>query len=252
MNRSCWRLAAVLSRFLESGERDAVLGDLTERAAGGMRALIDVLGLVVRRQAALWKTSGPWLALAAVVGPASAMLSLTCFALWRSYDLYFWIGRNYGEIDPTVLQETHLTLLHGIVLMLRGSVVLACLAWTAGFVIGALSHRAVGVTGSLFSALMLLGGIHLAMVPRILQTLVLALSLVGMQLGLRPSTRPLLRSLLWAAAIVTALVGHQSWLWWPVHRLSRMQIVVLVRYWPIVYLVADATRRRWRATAVIV
>jgi hypothetical protein len=99
---------------------------------------------------------------------------------------------------------------------------------------------------------MLLGGIHLAMVPRLLQTLVLALSLVGMQLGLRPSIRPLLRSLLWAAAIVTALVGHQSWLWWPVHPLSRMQIVVLVRYWPIVYLVADAIRRSWRATAVIV
>jgi hypothetical protein len=51
-------LVAAASQLLEPGERDAVNGDLEEAGESGWRALLDVLGLVVRRQAALWRHFG--------------------------------------------------------------------------------------------------------------------------------------------------------------------------------------------------
>jgi hypothetical protein len=48
--------------MLDSDERLAVRGDLEESGETGLQAVWDVLGLVVRRQAALWKDWRPWLA----------------------------------------------------------------------------------------------------------------------------------------------------------------------------------------------
>jgi len=50
-----WRLADLVSRMLEPAERETVRDDLTESGETGIRALCAVLGLAVRRQAALWK-----------------------------------------------------------------------------------------------------------------------------------------------------------------------------------------------------
>jgi Tat protein translocase TatC len=54
MNRIWWWLIDRLSRSLEPNERDIVLGDFTESGDPAGRALLDLLGLVVRRQTALW------------------------------------------------------------------------------------------------------------------------------------------------------------------------------------------------------
>ncbi|MPY90708.1 MAG: PQQ-binding-like beta-propeller repeat protein [Luteitalea sp.] len=51
MRRVSWWSVDMVSRLLEADERDAVRGDLTESGASGERALRDVLGLVMRRQA---------------------------------------------------------------------------------------------------------------------------------------------------------------------------------------------------------
>ena len=250
MTGICWRLTALLSRALEASEREAVLGDLAESGTAGAQALHGVLGLVVRRQVALWKDWRSWLALIAVSGPAATMLALSSVRLWGSYDLYFWIARNYADIDPAVLQETHLTLASGILLMARGSIVMACLAWTTGFVVGALSRRTIWVSGGLFCTLLLYGGVQSVPAPRILLALILVPALAGMYLGLSPSQRPVIRGLLWAAAIVTALMGHQTWLWWPTRSLWRLQMLTLVRYWPLLYLATVAGWQRWRSSLV--
>jgi hypothetical protein len=63
MTRVWWWLADMVSRLLEPDECDAVRGDLAESGATGGEALRDLLGLVVRRQAALWMDWRPWLAL---------------------------------------------------------------------------------------------------------------------------------------------------------------------------------------------
>jgi hypothetical protein len=57
------RLVEMLSRMLDSDERLALRGDLEESGETGLQAVWDVLGLVARQQAALWKDWRPWLAL---------------------------------------------------------------------------------------------------------------------------------------------------------------------------------------------
>jgi sec-independent protein translocase protein TatC len=58
MNRILFWLIDTVSRCLEPNERNAVLGDFTESGNPPRRALLDLLGLIVRRRGALW---GGWL-----------------------------------------------------------------------------------------------------------------------------------------------------------------------------------------------
>ncbi len=49
MMRTEGRLMGVVARLLESGEREAVLGDLEESGEGGWRGVPQILGLALRR-----------------------------------------------------------------------------------------------------------------------------------------------------------------------------------------------------------
>jgi hypothetical protein len=64
-----------LTRLLNEDEREVVRGDLAECDTPTGRALREVLGLVLRRQAALWFAFEPWLALLTVVIPIGVLLS---------------------------------------------------------------------------------------------------------------------------------------------------------------------------------
>ena len=75
MTRIGWTLADLATQLLEPHERDAVCGDLAECGASGWRTLREVLGLVARRQAALWADWRPWIAVIAIVVPIGMMLS---------------------------------------------------------------------------------------------------------------------------------------------------------------------------------
>jgi hypothetical protein len=77
MTRVCWRLVDILSLMLHPDECDVVRGDLAESGAAGSQALRDVLGLVVRRQAAPWMHWRPWLTLVSLVVPLGMLLSVT-------------------------------------------------------------------------------------------------------------------------------------------------------------------------------
>ena len=81
MTRIGWWFVDRVSRMLEPGERDAVLGDFAESGLTAAPALRDLLGLIIRRQAALWKDWRPWLALLLVVAPFGILLSLICRSL---------------------------------------------------------------------------------------------------------------------------------------------------------------------------
>ena len=61
LTRCCWSLVELVSCLLDPPERDAVRGDLAECGAGACRTLGEVIGLVVRRQAAHWVDWRPWL-----------------------------------------------------------------------------------------------------------------------------------------------------------------------------------------------
>ena len=268
MTRVCWRLVDILSRMLDADERQTVLGDLAESGQTGSRALWDVLGLAVRRQAALWKDWRPWLVLVGLIGPVSILLSLSCRWLGAGYDLYLWIIRNRRDIDPTILSQTGLSVRHGIVLLALSSLLLFCWSWATGFVLGAISRRTIWFNGVLFClALLFLGSqlnrpyqdgvyqysvdgwplpliFYTAILPLILQTtLILLPSLWGMHQGLQPPSR-LLQTILWVVAVVIALsVG--SWFSWPFHGSWQMRLLLLATYWPVGYLAVAAIGRRW-------
>ncbi len=67
-----WRLINILARLLEQDESDAVLGDFRDSHA---RAVVGLLGLIVRRQILIWKTWQPWVALIGVAGVSGVILS---------------------------------------------------------------------------------------------------------------------------------------------------------------------------------
>jgi len=270
ITQACWKLAEILSRMLDSDERLAVRGDLEESGETGLQALWDVLGLVLRRQAAMWKDWRPWLALVGLIGPVSVLLSLGCLWLRGAYDLNLWIIRNRRDIEPTILSQTGLSVRHGVVLLALSSLLLFCWSWVTGFVLGAMSRRTLWFNGILFClALLFLGSqfnrpyqdgayqysvdgwplplvFYTAILPLILQTtLILLPSLWGMHQGLQPPSR-LLQAILWVVAVVIALsVG--SWFWrWPFNVNWQMRVLLLAVYWPIGYLAVTEIGRRWR------
>ena len=69
-----WRCVEAAAELLAPKEREIVLGDLAESDRGGWRGLGDVLGLVARRQLALWKSWRPWAASFGLALPASLFL----------------------------------------------------------------------------------------------------------------------------------------------------------------------------------
>jgi hypothetical protein len=99
----------MLARLLEPTEREAVLGDLAETGETGARAIRDLAGLVIRRQAAPWRDWRPWLATAAVVF-AGWQLGALVVRPSGGYSLDLWIIRNYKYFDPRLLAENGLSL----------------------------------------------------------------------------------------------------------------------------------------------
>ena len=69
-----WPLVEVAAQLLERSEREAVLGDLLETGEGTWRSLLDVLGLVIRRQLLLWKSWRPWVAAFGLAFPSCLLL----------------------------------------------------------------------------------------------------------------------------------------------------------------------------------
>jgi hypothetical protein len=86
MNASTWQLVELSSRLLEAKDRDIVLGDLAETEEGAWRCLLEVFGLVLRRQAGLWRKPWPWLAGFMVALPSGFLLmvaSLSVSCTWE-------------------------------------------------------------------------------------------------------------------------------------------------------------------------
>lgn len=73
MTHLCWWLVNQLSRTLAREEREAVRGDIAELDLSASEALSDILGLVARRQTALWNNWHPWLALLGIAAPLGVL-----------------------------------------------------------------------------------------------------------------------------------------------------------------------------------
>jgi hypothetical protein len=261
MTRIWWWLVDKVSRILDPAEQDAVRGDFAESGETGAQALRDVLGLVVRRQAALWHESRPWLVLVGLVGPLSLLVSLISSRIAASNAIYPWM--YFNNWDWALLQQRAFWIVLGqtIGLILPEAVALICLAWTIGFALGALSRHAIPITGILFCLALLFGEylavpwytqlqLNVAGVPpprdlgsadpaaltfyRVLSPLLVQIVLVlvpsvwGMYKGYAVATLPLrLRTILCAPAVATiiVLVSWQAIFWTAIatHNLNLLQ-----------------------------
>lgn len=245
MSRICWWLVDILSLMLEPDEREAVRGDLTESSESGPKALRDVIGLVVRRQAILWTARRPWLALVFLVVPLGTLLCLVSRRIADKSAVYIWlyannwdwaIFRGYPAFRHDFLQYA--------VAILIGFLTLFCWSWSSGLALGAVSRGSTPVNGVLFGLLLFLGELMGApprylghalfyrardfsgnaavfghaffrvVFPLIVQaTLVLAPSIWAMRQSRRVARlRPALRRILWTATIATLIAAAiQNW-----------------------------------------
>jgi hypothetical protein len=150
-------LADSLSRSLEPDEREAVLGDFTESGTGVRRALRELCGLIVRRQALVWRSWRPWLALATLVVPIGLTLSLisrywasgSAIYLWLYFDNWTW-----GYLDSPGARRDLVSFGAGLGI---SYLTLAIWSWTAGFVLGSLSRSGMWVNATLFSVILFTG-----------------------------------------------------------------------------------------------
>ena len=249
MNRiNCWLLEMV-SRALDPDEREVVSGDLAESGEAGGQALRDVLGLVVRRQAALWNDWRPWLALLGLAAPLGMLLSLVSRMMADGSAIYVWMYLNNWTWTYLTNAGARIDLIrYGADIGLQ-YLALVCWSWTGGFLLGSLSRRTIRVHVSLFCIALALGepldaprylghwlllprplghtdrvhagvyslAFYSVMFPLLIQMFLVVLpSLWGARQGLRVETLPMLpRTILWICvlATVTAL-GTENSVWW--------------------------------------
>jgi hypothetical protein len=131
MTSPLWSLVEFAAHPLAQEERDAVIGDSLEAGDTVWKALLGVLGLVVRRQLLRWRNWRPWFATFLLALPAGYLLiSVSISVACTSERL---MGLKVGHWAPTG-HEGFLMLLCHIFLLITWS-------WTSGFAVGSLSPR---------------------------------------------------------------------------------------------------------------
>jgi hypothetical protein len=135
-----WRLVNVVSQLLEHDECEAVRGDLEEAGESAWQALLDVLGLVIRRQAVLWKNWRPWLTAFGLAVPSTLLLMGFSLSVSRTYQQL---------IDAKILEATGLKMDPGVSLLMCRILLLIGWSWTGSFVVGSMSRRTVWVSAVL-------------------------------------------------------------------------------------------------------
>jgi hypothetical protein len=195
-------LMDIAARLLEQDERDAVLGDLAETGSNAWQSLVEVVGLVMRRQAALWADWRPWLAAFGVALPGSFLLMGVSFS----------IGCTYRRLaSSTVCAACSPTGQEDLLLLACQVLLLIIWSWTGGFVVGSKSRRTLWVSALLCASpcLFCLTRFHEASLSRLCLLLFLPPAILGVRYGLRV-TRIKPTSALALAMVVTALMIFAS------------------------------------------
>ncbi len=145
MSKFIWWVADRLSGLLAPNERSIVMGDLIESDLSGSQALLEIAGLIARRQIEIWKDWRPWLALFGLSGIVGSFLSAITLrfgsAAGMQLHTYWHYGVHYGNGRTPSEDFVFLSSLFAAI----------CLwAWSSGFVLQLLSRRTVWITGTLF------------------------------------------------------------------------------------------------------
>ncbi len=142
-----WWALELLSRLLKPDERTAVLGDLAESESNSGRALLEVLGLALRRQLDEWRHWQPWAALLGVAGLAGFYLSQLVLNFDAGVSLQVRTYWKYG-----VHYRQGVSAVQDIITLLSTLLALSVWSWTSGFVLARLSRRTTWLTFAFFYA----------------------------------------------------------------------------------------------------
>jgi hypothetical protein len=156
MSGFAWPLLELTSRLLDRDEREVVLGDLLETNENFCRGLLDVFGLILRRQAAHWRRPGPWLAGLAVTIPSSYLLMTVSLSVSCTYQR---LVNHKMYAGPTGHEGFPLLLCHIFVLL--------AWSWSGGYIVGSVSPRTVWVNAVCYARLFvsLYAGLHVVRIP---------------------------------------------------------------------------------------
>lgn len=222
----------VAARLLGHEDREAVLGDLAEAGESVWRGVAEVLGLVARRQAELWKSWRPWTAAFGLALPFSFLLmGFSLSVSWTYQHL----------MAARVLPSKGLTPGLELGLLICQLLLLASWAWTGGFVVGSLSRRTlwVSVAATCSPCLFCLARFRIASLSRVCLLLFLVPAVWGVWRGLR--VKRMERSSAMVVAVGMTVLMICMWM-------SRGGWALnWVLMWPAWYLVAMARREEMMA-----
>jgi hypothetical protein len=232
MTRADWALLELAARLLERNDREAVLGDLLETGEGGWRGLLNVFGLVVRRQISHWRNWRPWLTAFGLALPGSLLLmgfSVSVSAIYeRLVDRGVFIG------SPHAIHEALFQFLCRGLLLIAGS-------WAWGFVLGSMSRRTLwsSIASSCFPCLFCLARFREPSLSRLCLFLFLPPAIWGVRQALRLTRINLALAICLAIAItvLTILPTNSRGVW-----ALNWSLV-----WPAWYILATARRDVSRA-----
>ncbi len=269
-------ISNILARLLGPAEREAVLGDLAERGASTLETVRELLGLIARRQSAMWGHWRPWTALVLLIVPLSFALSLQSRYTSGNTSIYLWLYFNNWDwrlVGMTAFQNQFPRYIAEVFLRY---LTLICYAWIGGFVIGGTARRALPSLGTLlaialglaeFAALPWLQSyvVHVRsgrdgspngpvyevwfyreLMPYLVQfALVFVPALWGMRSGAKiRDFQPWVRAILWSAAILaipSLLVPNFLGMW----RNPWLQLLQPAVYWPIAYWIGRIAHQRF-------
>jgi hypothetical protein len=230
-----WSLVETAGRLLDGDEREVVLGDVAEAGGSAWRGMLDVMGLVVRRQITLWKSWRPWVAAFGVTLPCSLFLMGLSLTVTESY---------LRVTNPVVRIGAGQLMTSALLALICRGLLLIGFSWTCAHVAGSLSRRTVWITAMLCCSpcLFCLERFRVPHLSRYCLLLFLAPALLGAWQSWRDS-RVNLRSAVIMALGLTLLMflvwSNSGQRWWS----PGPWILNGTLIWPAWYLVATAYRR---------
>jgi hypothetical protein len=227
MNGIGWPLVELSSKLLERDEREAVLGDLLESNESAWQGLLEVFGLVLRREAGLWKASRPWLAGFGVALPSGFLLMGVSLSVSCTYQRLI----NHKVYDcwwPTGHEGFPLLLCHTLLLITW--------SWAGGYVVGTVSRRTLWVSAalSLLPLFTYLCTFRLETVSRLCLFLFLLPATLGVRQGMRNARISFRLASLLALTITVLMISAWS--------SKALWIFNWGLIWPAWYLVAATWR----------
>ena len=220
-----WSLVGIAAQLLQRDEREAVVGDLVEASECAWQGLLDVLRLVLHRQAILWKSWRPWLAAFGLTVPSSFLLMGASVSVSQTF------LRLTGH---KVLDGGRLTTLHDLVYLLYQVFLLLACSWAGGFVAASVSRRTLWVSAALCAlpCLFCLARFRIESLSRISLLLFLLPAILGVRRGLGIAQIKLSFAIMLALAITILMVPMLSG--------GGSRVLSWALVWPAWYLVAAA------------